>query len=146
MDSEQKTRRNREASFGSLMSDLTRDSSLLVRDEIDLAKAEMSEKMSQVVTGITSMATAGAVLMSGFLVLLAAAVFGLNTVLPPDMTPWLSALIVGGVVVVIGLIMLVVGRKKLQTSNLVPDQTIASLRNDRKLASQHDGTAKERTQ
>ncbi len=152
MDSEhdtrrsQETRRSREASFGSLMSDLTRDSTTLVRDEIDLAKAEFSDKISQLTTGIASIATAGAVLLSGFLVLLAAAVFGLNTVLPPGMTPWLSALIVGAVVVVIGLIMLMVGRKKLKTSNLMPEQTIASLRNDRNLAKQHDGTAKERLQ
>lgn len=126
MKSEQLKQGQNATSFGALMLDLARDVGTLVSDEAQLAKAEMSEKTGQLATGVGSIATAGAVLMSGFLVLLAAAVFGLNNLLPPQLTPWLSALIVGGIVVVVGFIMLTVGRKKLKAKNMMPEHTIAS--------------------
>ncbi|MDX5378186.1 MAG: phage holin family protein, partial [Halomonas sp.] len=112
--------RTGESSIASLFTNLARDVTSLVRKETELAKVEMGEKTSQAMGALASIAIAGAVLLSGFLVLLAAAVFGLNTVLPPDTTPWLSALIVGGVVVLIGFIMLQAGRKKLKQENLMP--------------------------
>ena len=130
-------------SFGSLISDLTNEITTLVRKEVELAKAELSEKSSQAIGGIASIAIAGGVLMSGFLVLLAAAVYGLNTVLPPEMTPWLSALIVGVIVVIIGLIMLQSGRKKLKSQSLMPRRTMASVKNDRGFAKQHEEKVKE---
>lgn len=142
MDADNRTRKEA-TSIGSLISNLTHEVTSLVRKEVELAKAEMSEKTSQAAGGIASVAMAGGVLLCGFLVLLAAAVFGLNTVLPPDTTPWLSALIVGGVVVIIGFIMLASGRRKLRTRNLMPSRTMASLRNDKELAIQHDEKAKE---
>ncbi|KAA0011929.1 phage holin family protein [Billgrantia pellis] len=135
--------RTESASLGSLFTDLAREVTALVRKESELAKVEMSEKTSQIMGAIASIAMAGAVLLSGFLVLLAAAVFGLNTVLPPEMTPWLSALIVGGVVVVIGLIMLQAGRKKLKKESLMPTRTMASLRRDKALTQEHEEAVKE---
>jgi hypothetical protein len=144
MKSEQPKQGKNETSFGTLMSDLARDVGTLVSDETKLAKAEMSEKTGQLATGGGSIATAGAVLMSGFLVLLAAAVYGLNNVLPPQLTPWLSALIVGGIVLVVGLIMLKVGREKLKARSLMPEHTIASFQKDSHMVRQHDGLAQEK--
>ncbi|MGR2738086.1 phage holin family protein [Billgrantia sp. Q4P2] len=135
--------RTGESTIGSLFSSLAREVTSLVRKETELAKVEMSEKTSQAVGALASIAIAGAVLMCGFLVLLAAAVFGLNTVLPPETTPWLSALVVGGVVVVIGLIMLQAGRKKLKQGNLMPTRTMASLRRDKALTQEHEEAVKE---
>jgi drug/metabolite transporter (DMT)-like permease len=131
------------ASLGSLLSTLTREMSSLVRQETQLAKAEMSEKTHQVMGGVGAVATAGAVLFGGFLVLLAAAVFLLNEVLPPDTTPWLSAIIVGLVVAIIGYVLLKSGLKKLQARNLMPSRTIASLQSDKDLARHHEAHAKE---
>ena len=142
MDEENRNRTGG-SSLGSLLSSLTHEVTSLVRKEVELAKAEFSEKSSQAAKGVGAIAAAGGVLFCGFLVLLAAAVFGLNTVLPPDTTPWLSALIVGGVVLLIGLIMLQSGRKKLRAQNLMPNRTLSSFRNDRELASQHEDRAKE---
>ncbi|MBS9404607.1 phage holin family protein [Halomonas sp. TRM85114] len=130
-------------SLGSLLTTLTREMSSLVRQETQLAKAEMSEKTHQAMSGVGAIAIAGAVLFSGFLVLLAAAVFLLNEVLPPDTTPWLSAIIVGLVVAIIGYVMLKSGLKKLQTQNLMPNRTMASLQSDRDLARHHETHAKE---
>ena len=145
MDEENRSKTG-SASLGSLLSSLTHEVTSLVRKEVELAKAEVGEKGSQAARGIGAIATAGAVLLGGFLVLLAAAVFGLNAVLPPETTPWLSALIVGGVVVIIGFIMLQSGRKKLQAQNLMPNRTLASFRTDKELAKQHEQRAKEQAQ
>ncbi|MEC9482992.1 MAG: phage holin family protein, partial [Halomonas sp.] len=93
--------------------------------------------------GAVSIAVAGGVLFAGFLVLLAAAVYGLHELIDYDESPWLSALIVGVVVAIIGAIMLQSGRKKLQAQNLKPDRTVNSLRNDRDFAKQHEERAKE---
>lgn len=145
MDADNRTRQGESSSsFSSLFKSLTYDVTSLVRNEVELAKAEISEKASQASAGVGSIAAAGAIMFCGFLVLLAAAVFGLNTVLPPETTPWLSALIVGGVVLLIGFIMLQSGRKKLKSQNLMPNRTMASLRNDREFARQHEEQAKER--
>lgn len=118
-------------SFGSLFANLAHDVTALVQQEIRLAKTEGSEKMTQAVTGVAFMVIAAAVCLAGLVILLQAAVYGLNIWLPEDLTPWLSALIVGGVVVVIGLIMVLKGRSNLQANNLTPDKTVESIKRDR---------------
>src|SRR5690606_26722240 len=74
-------------------------------------------------------ATGGAVLYAGFLFLLLAAYLGLSLVLEE----WLAALIVGGVVALIGAIMLSSGKKKLDASSFKPEQTQAALQKDREM-------------
>ena len=72
MDSENKPT-SQGSSVGSLLSTVMHEISSLVRNEAELAKTEMSEKTHQAMEGIASIAIAGAVLLGGFLTLLAAA-------------------------------------------------------------------------
>jgi len=44
--------------------------------------------------------------------------------------PWLAALIVGGAVALIGLILLLVAKKNLNPESMVPNRTIDSLKKD----------------
>ena len=120
-----------------LFSDLWREMSTLIHDELALAKAEMSEKASQVGSGVAAIAAGGAVLFAGFIVLLFAAVAGLALVLPPEQAAWLSPLIVGAVVMIIGFIILAGGRRELKARNLAPQRTIESVRRDARLAKEH---------
>lgn len=120
-------------SLGSLISGLTQDVTILVRKETELAKTEVSEKVSQAIAGLVFLAVAAVVLLGGFIVLLDAAVYGLSEVLPPDLAPWLAALIVGIVVIVIGFILLQKGRDDLKAKNLIPEKTVASIKQDQKL-------------
>jgi len=120
-----------------LLSDLWRETTTLVHDEVELAKADITEKVTQAGRGVGAVATGGAVLFAGFLVLLGAAVGALMRVLPPDLAPWLAPLIVGAVVAIIGAVMLSGGLKKLKAENLRPDRTLESLRRDRDLAKEH---------
>jgi xanthine/uracil permease len=120
-----------------LLSDLWRESSTLVRQEAELAKAEMSEKVSEMETAGVSLVVAGAVLFAGVIMLLLSAAAALDHVLPPDMADWLSPLIVGVVVVLIAAALLANARHRLTGDNLAPRRTLRSLDRDRRMAKEH---------
>jgi hypothetical protein len=117
-------------SIGQLLADLSNESTALVRNEIDLAKAEISEKVTQVGLAVAALAAGGLVLFAGFLVLLDAAVFGLSKVLEPYGWPALAALIVAVATMIIGAIILMIGKSSLKPENLSPRRTAESLRRD----------------
>jgi uncharacterized membrane protein YqjE len=101
--------------------------SVLFRQEVRLASAELSSSLSTLLQGVTSVAVAGAVMFAGLLVLLAAAVLGLALALPP----WLAALIIGAAAIVVGLALLGVGRAKFRDTKLKPAHTVESLSKDK---------------
>ena len=121
-------------SFGSLFTELTQETTTLVQQEVALAKAEMSEKISQVGSGLATLIIGGFILFAGILKLLDAVIFGIAELLPPDLTPWLAALIVGVIVAIIGAVMVQKGRSNLKSGNLVPQRTAESLRRDKEFA------------
>lgn len=125
------------ASLIRLFSDLWRETSALFRAETELVRAEVSEKISQIQTAVIAFAVGAVILFAALLLLLAAAVNGLAQVLPPDQAAWLSPLIVGVLVAIIGLIALAKGRRDLETSNLKPSRSMHSLRRDSQLAREH---------
>jgi hypothetical protein len=122
----------REFSLANLFTDLTREFSTLVRQETQLIKAEVSEKVSDAKTGAGEIVAGGAVLLVGFLILMLAAVAGLNQMLGTTGVeyPWLSPLIVGLLVMAAGVLMLLWGRHSLQIKALVPRRSGESLRRD----------------
>jgi hypothetical protein len=120
------TMRETRPSTGNLLRTLINEVSDLMRQEIALAKAEMNEKIAQLKAGVGSLAVGGVVAFAGLIVLLMAGVYGLALVLPL----WASALIVGGGVTLLGLILLAVGSSKLKRTNLAPERTTASVRRD----------------
>jgi hypothetical protein len=125
------TERLTDRPLGALVADLTRDILQLVRKELALARSEGAEKVAEARSGIVSIAIGAAVILAGLVVLLQAVVNGLAMVLPPDIAPWLSPLIVGLVVALIGYLMLRSGQSRLHADNLIPERTIGSLRMDR---------------
>jgi hypothetical protein len=122
----------REFSLGTLFSDLTREFSTLVRQETQLIKAEVSEKVSDAKTGAGEMAAGGAVLLVGFLILMLAAVAGLDQLLGATGVdyPWLSPLIIGLLVSIAGIVLMLWGRHNLSAGTLVPRRSEESLRRD----------------
>lgn len=113
-----------QASMGRLFRDLANDLSDLTRKEIQLAQTETMEKVSHASKAVVSMAAGGFVAYAGFLVLLAAAMMGLATFVPY----WLSAVIVGALAVIVGLIMVQSGRSALQQTSITPEKTVDSLK------------------
>ena len=120
-----------------LFSDLWRETSVLVHDEAELAKAELSEKVSQMSTGAAEMAVAGGVIFAGFLVLLFAAVGALDLLIDSPQAAWLAPLIVGVVVMIVGYVLLKRGQHQVEPTGLAPRRTVQSLRDDARLAKEH---------
>ncbi len=120
-----------EKSLATLFSDLTRDTVELIRQEIALARADISQKVGTAQGALASIAIGAAVVLAGLFLLLQAAVEGLSMVLPPEYSAWLSPLIVGAVVALVGWAMLNAGKAKLNPEHLAPRRTMDSLRRDR---------------
>lgn len=118
--------RDDDASIGGLLKQLAREIPLLFTKELALAKAEMRENLRATKAGVAAVATGGAVMLAGLVILLMAGVYGLSTVL----APWLSALIVGAAALVVGWVMVSAGKKQFEPGALKPDHTIHSLQKD----------------
>jgi hypothetical protein len=110
-----------------LFKDLINEATTLFQQEVALAKAEIGEKVTQVTAGIGSIKAGAAILYVGFLYLLLAGIVALNNVWPA----WASCLVVGGAAVIVGAIMLAVGRSRLKRQNLAPKRTVETLEEDR---------------
>lgn len=122
-------------SLGELFTELSRETTTLVRQEVALAKAEMSQQASRVGKDIGFLAVGGTILYAGFLVILA----GVIIILAELMPWWLSALLVGIVVAGIGAGLVQKGRKDLKQTSLVPQQTIETLKEDKEWAKRQTG-------
>ena len=114
-------------SIGELFSQLTHDLGVLVRQEAELAKTEMTAKVSRLSGHATSLATGGIVAFVGAQALIAALILGLAAI---GISPWLSALIVGALLTIAGFMMIQTGRARLKEVNLKPKRTIETLKDD----------------
>lgn len=113
--------------IGDLLAELSQETALLVQQEIQLARAELSEKVSQVERGAVSLGVGAMICYAGFLALLAAAIFGLALVV--DL--WLAALIVGVVTALVGFAVLAKGREDLKAKNMNLPRTRETLQEDK---------------
>ena len=116
-----------ERSLGDLFTDLSRETTTLVRQEVQLAKAELTQSATEAARGIGMLVAGGAVAYAGLLFLLLAIVFGL---IEAGWDPWVSALVVGLVVVAIGAILVLRARESLKPANLAPQKTVETLKED----------------
>ncbi len=112
-------------SLGELLGDLTQDITKLVRQELTLAKAEMSEKAGNIGKQLGLLAIGGALAYSGVLAIVAALVLILAMLGLPY---WASALIVGVVVAAIGGLLVKKGLDAIRGQDLVPRQTLETLK------------------
>lgn len=125
---------NQDKPLSSLIADLSRETSTLVRDEVQLAKAELNQKIDQVTNGAIAVITGAFVVLAGLLSLLYAAIVVLADLLSPLTTePWVSPLIIGVVLALVGFLILRSGRKRLSSEGLKPKRTLGSLRRNREI-------------
>jgi len=115
-----------ERSLGELFAELASETSTLVRQEVELAKTEMTHKATRVGRDVGTIGAGGAIAYAGFLVLLSAATLGLGQLIPL----WVSALVVGIVVVVVGYVIVQRGMSALKRANIAPSETIQTLKED----------------
>jgi putative superfamily III holin-X len=117
----------RERPIGEVARDLTRDLSLLVRQEVELAKSEMAEKGRTAAPGLGMIGGAGVVGLMAAGALTAFAVLVLATFLPE----WLAALIVGLVLAAVAYVLVMQGKERVKEAGPpVPEQTIETVKED----------------
>ena len=112
--------------LGDLFSDLATDMSSLVRQEVALAKLEVTQKAKYLGKNVGYLVVGGAVAYAGLLAVIAAIIMLLDRVMPA----WGAALLVG--VVVAGIAWLLIGKAMaaLQQADLTPRETVETLKED----------------
>ena len=127
---------NDERSLGDLFGDLARDMGTLVSQEMTLARTELTDKASRVGKDVAFLAAGGLVAYAGLLAIIAAAIVLLADLGVPL---WVSALIVGVVVAVVGYLLVQRGISALKRQDLTPHQTIQSIKEDTQWAKEQIG-------
>jgi hypothetical protein len=117
----------RERPLGEVAKALTRDVSLLVRQEIDLAKAEMAEKGRTAAPGLGMFGGAGIVALCAAGALTAFFVIVFSVFLPE----WAAALMVGAVLASAAYVLVRQGKERVADAGKpVPEQTIETVKED----------------
>src|SRR5215211_5767322 len=118
--------------LGDLFGDLASDMSNLVRQEVALAKLEITQKAKYLGRNVGYLVVGGAVAYAGLLAVIAAIIMLLDKVMPA----WGAALLVG--VLVAGIAWLMIGKamSALQQADLTPKETVETLKEDATWAKQ----------
>ena len=113
--------------LGSLVHDLTQQVPQLVRSEIRLAQAEMTEKGQRAGLGLGMFSAAGLLVFLGLCCVITTAILALAHALPD----WLSALLVGVVLFLGAGVAALVGKREVQQATPpAPEQAIEGVKED----------------
>jgi uncharacterized membrane protein YqjE len=117
----------RDRSLGELLKQLSQETTQLVHQELELAKAELQAKGKQAGAGAGMFGGAGALGLAALGALTACFILALDLVMPA----WLAALIVAVVYGIIAFVLVKQGQNKMkQASPPVPEQTIETVKED----------------
>jgi uncharacterized membrane protein YqjE len=117
----------RERPIGELLKQLSQETTTLVRQELELAKAEVAEKGKKAGAGAGMFGAAGASALLGLGAVSAAIIVALDGAMPL----WLAALIVGLVWLAAAGVLAMQGRDKVQEATPpVPEQATESVKED----------------
>jgi uncharacterized membrane protein YqjE len=117
----------RERSLGELLKQLSQETTRLVHQELELAKAELSQKGKQAGTGAGMFGGAGALGLAALGALTACFILALDAVMPA----WLAALVVAVVYGVIAFVLVRQGQARIRRATPpVPEQTIETVKED----------------
>jgi hypothetical protein len=123
-----------ERSLPELLRELSGESAELVRQEVALAKAEMSEKLETFQRSALVMAVGGALMLAALLTALWAVNQALTALLATFMAlgvaVWLAPLILTAILAIVGWSMIRGGRERMKEEGLRPERTERTLRED----------------
>ncbi|MGH7660042.1 MAG: phage holin family protein [Vulcanimicrobiaceae bacterium] len=114
----------RDRSIGQLFSRLSREMSLLIQQEIDLAKAELMQKIVPAGTGVAFLLVAALFGLGAFAALTTAFITALMLVFPA----WGASLIVMGVWGMLALILAAAAKGRIQSATPPAPQTVETLK------------------
>lgn len=115
-----------EASTGELIAQATDDISTLIRDEIQLARQDLTASGKRLGVGAGMFGAAGTLALFGLGAFVAAAILGIAEALDA----WLAALIVGGGLFVVAGLAAMIGRMRVSRVADAPRQRVASVKAD----------------
>jgi uncharacterized membrane protein YqjE len=117
----------RDRSLGELLKQLSQETTRLVHQELELAKAELAQKGKQAGAGAGMFGGAGALGLAALGALTACFILALNAIMPA----WLAALLVAVVYGIIAFVLVKQGQAKLKAAGPpVPEQTIETVKED----------------
>jgi hypothetical protein len=114
-----------ERSLGELFQELSQDTSALIRQEMALARAEMSERVSAFARDAAMMAVGGVLVLLALFALTATLILGLIAL---GLDGWLAALIVTVVYAAAGGAIIMSGRAAMKRRSLTPVETVDSIK------------------
>jgi hypothetical protein len=117
----------RERSIGELLKQLSEETTRLVHQELELAKAELTQKGKQAGAGAGLFGAAGAIGLLAAAALTTCFILALDAVMPASLAALLVAVVYG----VIALVVVKQGQAKMKAAGpLVPEQTIETVKED----------------
>lgn len=119
--------RHYEPTLGEMLAELSRDIKRLIQQELQLAKLELSQKALTMRRSAVLIAIGGLLAYGGFLAIIAAIVFGIVAL---GLSYWMSALIAGIGLAVIGYLLIHTGSATLRHATLTPEHTVETLKED----------------
>jgi uncharacterized membrane protein YqjE len=119
-------------SIGELFSELASETALLIRQEVALAKVELTQKASRAGRNIGYLVLGGAVAYAALLALLATIIILLADV----MAWWIAALIVAVLVGIVAAVLISKAWSALKNMDVAPRQTVETLKEDAQWAKQ----------
>jgi Protein of unknown function (DUF1469). len=121
------TTQTQDQSTAALLRQLAEQVSTLVRDEVELARAELRQKGRRAGAGAGALGFGGVLALYGGGVLVAAATLAIDLVLPA----WLAALVVGAALLVVAGLAAAAGRSQIRRATPpVPEEALGSARED----------------
>jgi membrane protein len=131
----------RQRPAGELVKDLSTQVSTLVRQELELAKVELSAKGKEASIGAGMFGGAGVFALYGVGALVACAILALSTAV----AGWLAALVVAAVLLAVAGVMALMGKARAQRAvPPVPEQTVETVKEDLRHTKAHVAEARHR--
>ncbi len=112
--------------------DLMKEFSNLLRREVRLARAEVSEKITMAGMGLALIVAASGLAVAALVVLLEAGVDAM--VNQAGFAPWQAAVILGVAALIVAAILFAFGISRLKAQNLAPRKTVEQLQRDAAVA------------
>lgn len=124
---------------GELVKDLSTQVSTLVRQELELAKVELTAKGKEAGKGAGMFGGAGLLALYGVGALVTTAILALSTAV----APWLAALIVAVVLLAVAGVLALTGKSHAKkAAPLAPEQTVETVKEDVRYTKEHVAQAR----
>jgi hypothetical protein len=123
----------RGATLQELVGDVLRQGADLASKEFALFRAEMASNAAGFAKGAAMFLAASVFAVASLIWLTQALVYGLEILTG---SKWISALIVGGLLLVVAVILVLIGKRLVSAASFVPNRTVDSVKRDTTLLSE----------